>query len=146
MNIELHIDKNIDKEKIVIYAKNHSREITDIINELSQKNINQIIGYIGTEAFILDIENIWAFYTEENKVYAKIGEKKYRVKYKIYELEEKTNNKSFIKISNSEIINIHYIESLDLGMVGTIIFKFKDGSTTYASRRSIKKIKEFFNL
>ena len=146
MDIELHIDEKIDKEKIVVYAKYHSQEITDIINKLSKENINQIIGYIGTEVFILDIENIWTFYTEGNKVYAKIGKAIYRVKYKLYELENIIDNEIFIKISHSEIINIKYIESLNLGMAGTIIFKFKDGSTTYASRRSIKKIKENLNL
>ena len=146
MDIELKIDENIEKEKIVIYAKKHTQEIADIINKISMENNNQIVGYIDSKAFILNLENIWTFYTEGNKVYAKIGNKIYKIKYRIYELEEMIEGKSFIKISNSELLNIKHIDSLDLGKVGTVIFKFKDGSTTYASRRSIKKIKEFLKL
>ena len=146
MDIELKIDENIENEKIVIYAKKHTQEINDIINKISMENTDQIIGFIDSEVYILNIEDIWTFYTEQNKVYAKIHDKTYRIKHRIYELEEFLTGKAFIKISNSEIINIKYVESLDLGKAGTVIFKFKDGSTTYASRRSIKKIKEFLNL
>lgn len=146
MDIELVIDKNIEKEKIIIYAKQNSERITDIINKISMEDTNKIIGYIDTEIFILQIDEIWSFYVEENKVFAKINNKIYKVRYRIYELEEMLQNTSFIRISNSEIVNIKFIESLDMGKSGTIIFKFRDGSTTYSSRRSINKIKKYLKL
>ena len=146
MQIELKIDENIEKEKIVIYAKKHTEEISNIIDRISKEDKDRIVGYIDSEVFIIDLEKVWSFYTENNKVYAKVNDKIYRIKYRIYELEEIIKNKEFIKISNSEIVNLNYIESLDLGKIGTVVFKFKDGSTTYASRRSIKKIKDYLNL
>ena len=146
MDIELIVDENIEKEKVIIYAKQNSERITDLINKISIEDINKIIGYIDTEVFILQIDEIWSFYVEENKVFAKVNNKIYKIKYRIYELEEMLENSSFIRISNSEIVNIKFIQSLDMGKVGTIIFKFKDGSTTYASRRSINKIKKYLNL
>lgn len=146
MDIELIIDENFEKEKIVIYAKQKTEKITDIINRISMEDSSKIIGFIGTEVYILQTDNIWSFYIEDNKVYAKIKDKNYKIKYRIYELEEMLKDTSFIRISNSEIINLKAIESLDLGTSGTVIFKFKDGSTTYASRRSINKIKEYLNL
>ena len=146
MDIELIIDENVEKEKIVIYAKQHTEKITDIINKISIEDKFKIIGFIDTEVFILQTSDIWSFYIENNKVYAKTKDKLYKVKYRIYELEEMLKNTSFIRISNSEIINLKTIESLDLGSAGTVIFKFKDGSTTYASRRSISKIKNYLNL
>lgn len=146
MDIELIINKDIDKEKIIIYAKEQTQEINELINKISISDTSKIIGYIDTEIFILNKEDIWSFYTEEGKVYARIKNKVYRVKYRIYELEEILENTSFIRISNSEIINLKAIESLDLESAGTVIFKFKDGSTTYASRRSINKIKKYLNI
>lgn len=146
MDIELIVDENIEKEKVIIYAKQNSERITDLINKISIEDTSKIIGYIDTEAFILQIDDIWSFYVEENKVFAKVNNKTYKVKYRIYELEQMLENKSFIRISNSEIINIKFIQSLNMGNAGTIIFKFKDGSTTYASRRSINKIKKYLNL
>ena len=146
MDIELIIDENVEKEKIVIYAKQHTERITDIINKISIEDKSKIVGFIDTEVYILQIDNIWTFYIENNKVYAKTKDKIYKVKYRMYELEEMLKNTSFIRISNSEIINLKEIESLDLGIVGTVAFKFKDGSTTYASRRSINRIKDYLNL
>ena len=146
MDIELKIDENIEQEKIVIYAKKHTEEISNIIDRISKEDNSKIVGYIDSEVFIIEIAKVWSFYTEANKVFARINDKIYRIKYRLYEIEEIIKNKNFIKISNSEIVNINYIESLDLGKIGTVIFKFKDGSTTYASRRSIKKIKEYLNL
>ena len=146
MDIELVIDEEIEKEKIIIYAKNNNSQITEIINKITNNNDNTIIGYIESEAFILNVKDIWSFYTEDNKVYAKMSNKIYKIKYRVYEIEEMVKNFSFIRISNSEIVNIKKIESLNLGITGTVIFKFKDGSITYASRRSISKIKEYLNL
>lgn len=47
------------------------------------------------------------------------------------------------EISNSEIINFNKVENLDLNITGTIKITFKDKYVTYASRRNIKKIKEY---
>lgn len=146
MDIELIIDENIEKEKIVIHAKQNTEKITNIINKISMEDKSKVIGFIDTEVFILQINDIWSFYIENNRVYAKTKDKLYKVKYRMYELEEMLKNTSFIRISNSEIINLKAIESLDLGTAGTVIFKFKDGSTTYASRRSINRIKNYLNL
>lgn len=146
MDIELIIDENIEKERIVIHAKKNTEKIRDIINKISIEDNSKIIGFIDKEVFILQMEDIWSFYIEDNKAYAKTGDRTYKVKYRMYELEEMLNNTSFVRISNSEIINLRVIESLDLGSAGTVVFKFKDGSITYASRRSINKIKEYLNL
>lgn len=146
MDIELIIDQKIEKEKVVIYAKQNTEKIADIINKISLEDKSKIIGFIDTEVFILQINDIWSFYIENNKVYAKSKDKLYKIKYRMYELEEMLKNTSFIRISNSEIINLKTIESLNLGSTGTVIFKFKDGSTTYASRRSINKIKDYLKL
>lgn len=146
MEIELIIDEKIEKEKVVIYAKKNTDNIANIINKISMEDKSKIIGFIDKEVFILQINDIWSFFIENNKVYAKTKDKVYNVKYRIYELEEYLTNTSFIRISSSEIINLKTIESLNLGTAGTVIFKFKDGSTTYASRRSINKIKSYLNL
>ena len=70
----------------------------------------------------------------------------YISKSKLYELEEQIKEPSFIRISNSEIINFDKVENLDLNITGTIKLNFKSGYITYASRRNIKKIKEYLKI
>ena len=64
----------------------------------------------------------------------------------IYELEEKVKSKNFMRISNSEIINFKRVKSLDMSIIGTIAIRFESGDITYASRRNIKKIKEYLKM
>ena len=63
-----------------------------------------------------------------------------------YELEEMFEGTPFIRISNSEIVNFKYVESLDMSMSGTISIKLKTGGNSFVSRRYVNKIKEYLGL
>ena len=66
----------------------------------------------------------------------------FEVKLRLYELEEVLDSGSFVRISNSEIINLRRITAVDLSMTGTIRMTLEHEVTTYVSRRYVKKIKE----
>ncbi|PTI70268.1 LytTR family transcriptional regulator DNA-binding domain-containing protein [Staphylococcus succinus] len=55
-------------------------------------------------------------------------------------------NHHFIKISKSEIINIHYLDHLSMTTTGQIKIFFKNDIVTYSSRRYLKSIKERLEL
>ena len=84
-------------------------------------------------------------YSENGKVYAKTSKNSYLLKFRLYQLEEMLD-KNFIRISNSEIINIKKVKNLDFAMIGTIKINFINGTYTYASRRFIKKIKDYLKI
>ena len=52
----------------------------------------------------------------------------------------------FVRISNSEIINLKKVRHFDLQLAGTICVSLLDGSTSYVSRRYVAKIKEILGL
>ena len=56
------------------------------------------------------------------------------------------SKEKFLRISNSEIINFDKVKKINTKLLGTICINFKSGYQTYASRRYIKKIKEFLNI
>ena len=62
------------------------------------------------------------------------------------ELEEILPKKNFFRISNSEIINFDKVKKIDFKIYGNFVIHFYSGKTSYASRRYIKKIKEFLGL
>ena len=64
----------------------------------------------------------------------------------LYELEGKLDRHTFVRISNSEIVNLRKVAALDLSLTGTIRLKLTDGTVCYASRRYVKKIKEALGL
>ena len=70
----------------------------------------------------------------------------YALKFRMYELEEKLDKNCFVRISNSEIINLKKVKSFDLSLTGTICVKMKNGRVTYASRRYVSKIKQVLGI
>lgn len=147
MKIELEIDKNINEPVVKIHTNELNSEIKQLINIIEQYDNNEkIIGYIDDKAFILNKNEIESIYAEDNKVYAIIDNKKYRIKKKLYELEEMLNGTSFVRISNSEIANFNKVESMDIKGSTLIILKYKSGEVTYVSRRNVHKIKEYLNI
>ena len=143
MNYKIFIDKE-QKEEIIVYA----RESGDLVRKIEELLINEefnLLGFSDAQAIKLNIENIFCFVTEKNKVYAIYENERFKVKYRIYQLEELLPD-NFIKINQSTIANINLIEKFSASPYGTLCVKFKNGYTDYVSRRNIKKVKERFGL
>ncbi len=145
------INSNISKEykeesiEIKICASELTQEIKNIIEKVQEignkKDI--IIGRKGNTISIIEIKNIIKIYSKEQNNFCKTTEGEYQIKKKLYELEQELDNNYFIRISNSCIINIRYVECFDLGMVGNIVVNFKDKTKEYVSKRRISKILKF---
>ena len=145
MKVEVVIDKKIEEPKVVIHANELSEEINDLVESLISNENLKIIGIANNRKFFLNKKEIESFYAEDNKTYARIGENKYRINYKLYELEDLLQNTDFVRISNSEIVNFNNIDSFSY-QDGTIYIYFKSGKHTYVSRRYIPKIKKYLKM
>ena len=61
-------------------------------------------------------------------------------------VEVKLDRHTFVRISNSEIINLKKVTALDLTLAGTIKMTLQGGTVCWVSRRYVKKIKEALEL
>lgn len=147
MKIELKLDKTIDETKVVIYAKESNDDLRDLISKLQllEKN-TKLIGYLQDKIYILDKDEIETFYAENNNVYARVKNQNYKIKQKLYELEEQLKGSSFIRISHSEIANFNKVENLEIQGSRLIILKFQSKQITYVSRRYVSKIKQYLKV
>lgn len=131
-------------EEVVIYAREKTKLIYDIEN-LINDNAFELIGYSGYEAVNLRTDEVVCFLVEEGKVYAITDKNRFRLKSRLYQLEE-TLPENFVKINQSCIANIKKIERFDTSVSGTLLIKFKNGYKDYVSRRQMKAVKERFGL
>lgn len=146
MNLEININKDEENERIVIFAREMTEELQNIVQYLENAlHDTKLYGKKDDEIYPLDIEKIIRFYTENKQIYVEILSDSYKVGKRLYELE-KLLPKHFIRISQSEIINIHYIKKLKQEINGFIKISFKNGKTTFSSRRYVKIIKEALQL
>ena len=146
MKVEVKLDPNCTETKIEIHTSQMNEEISNLMKQLDVKTDNKIIVWKEGKIYILELNAIETIYSNLGKVYVRANNNEYISKSKLYELEEQIKEPSFIRISNSEIINFNKVENLDLSITGTIKINFKSEYVTYASRRNIKKIKEYLKI
>ena len=145
MQVEIKIDDSCIEPKVIITDKVND-EINDILNTLSSKTPEVITGFYNDLAEILSPEDIIRIYAAGGKTFASVSKKEYILRQRLYELEEQLTKHSFVRISNSEIINLERVTAVDLSLAGTIRMTLDDKVVSYVSRRHVKKIKEVLNL
>lgn len=146
MDIEIKVDSNFTKPKIVVYTNEINEQISNIIDSISSIHNGKLMAYKDETLFILNQKEIETIYSENGKVYIRCNNELYIIKHRLYELESILDKKIFVRISNSEIVNFNDVKNIDCSIIGTMILNFKSGNKTYASRRYIPKIKEFLEL
>ncbi len=70
----------------------------------------------------------------------------YLLRMRLYEAEERLDQTRFVRISNSEIINLKMAKRFDLSFSGTICVNLAGGQTAYVSRRYVAKIKRLLGI
>ena len=88
----------------------------------------------------MDPDAIVKIYAEDSKVFAQTDKWMYQIRLRLYEAEERLDSSKFVRISNSEIVNLKKVKSLDLSFVGTICMELSNGTVSYVSRRYVSKI------
>lgn len=127
-------------EDIVLIAREKSPTLLKIEAILSESE-RTVFGYAEDRVVRLAIAQITAFTVEDAKVYALTAEGKFRVKDRLYRLEEVFAD-TFVKINQSCLVNIAHIERFDATIGGALSVTLKGGYRDYISRRQLRTVKE----
>lgn len=146
MQIEVKIDEKCEELKILIVTNKMTEQVEELLKKLSAAQTEAIVGFKEDSAEILQQEEIIRIFSSNQKVYAQTKQGEYVLKLRLYELEERLNQNVFVRISNSEIINLKKLVKMDLSFSGTIGVKLLGNVTTYVSRRYVAKIKEVLGI
>ena len=148
--MEIKVRTNISNEfqdiEVCINAPERNEEVQRLENELLSKQnrvIKNIMGIQNNDIFIINISDVIVFFSEEKNNFCKTKDGVYKIKEKLYYLEEVLPEKYFIRISNSAIININHVKCFNTSLIGKIIVKFKDGSEEIVSKRKTSEIMKF---
>lgn len=143
MKVEIVINKECE-EKVVIYTHEKTQLVNEIEELIGNYNVD-LIGYADDIAIKLSLGEIYCFLTEDNKVFAMTEKGKYRLKYRLYQIEENLDN-NFVKINQSCIANIKKIDQFVSTIGGSLTVVLKNGYKDYVSRRNLKNVKERLGL
>ena len=143
MRVKIEIDKSLREPETVIRTAEVTEEVL-LIQRLLEAD--GLIGYRDGEIVPISMGSLLRVYTEDQKVFAQTADGIYQLRQRMYVLEELLDRSVFLRISNAEIVNSRAILRLDLSVSGTIGVELLGGIRTFASRRYVKKIREFFRM
>lgn len=146
MQIEIKIDSEFKEPKAVIFTDKVTDEITELVRQLSDERSSIIAGFKDGTAELLELNDIFRIYSSNDKVYAETANGTFTLRLRLYEAEQRLDSQIFVRISNSEIINLKKVTNFDLSFVGTICVKLSNGTITYVSRRYVAKIKQILGI
>ena len=142
MKVEIKIDDSYIEPKILILTAAMTEDVNLILNKLSENTPQVISGCKNEKIEVIEQEDLIRIYAGSGKVFAVTEKGEYTVRFRLYEIEKRLNHNQFVRISNSEIINLKKVNNFDLSFTGTIRVELTNGTAAYVSRRYVSKIKK----
>ena len=146
MQVEIRIDSTVREPKVIVVTDRMTDEVNEIVRKISETEPTMLAGFREDTVTVLDPEEIYRIYAANGKVFAVTAKAEYSLRMRLYEVEERFRGSSFVRISNSEIINLKAVRSFDLSLAGTIRVALKNEEAAYVSRRYVAKIKEALGM
>ena len=146
MQVEIKIDDSYTEPKIIILTASMTEDINNLMQKLSDDNPRIISGSRNGKIEVLEQSDLVRVYSGNGKVFSVTNIGEYILRLRLYEADGRLNPSQFVRISNSEIINLKKVKNFDLSLTGTIYVELMNGTTTYVSRRYVSKIKKILGM
>lgn len=146
MQIEIKIDPLYEEPKVVVLTASMTEEVHSLVGKLSEKSPSVISGSRDGMITVLEENDLIKVYAGNGKVFAVTDHGEYSIKLRLYEIEKRLDPQRFVRISNSEIVNLKKVKNFDLSFTGTICVELINNTVTYVSRRYVSKIKKILGI
>lgn len=147
MKVHIHLDPACAEPTVTITAARLTPQLQALAQRLESEDRGRLLGWQGEQATPLDSAAITRFYAQDRGVFCQdTAGVTYALRLRLYEVEEALNPHQFVRISNSELVNLRQITALDLSLSGTIRLTLAGGGVSFVSRRNVKNIKQALGL
>lgn len=140
------VEKGLEYEGLCYYFKmNHLDQLIEYLNKLDSQG-EWIIGYKDEKIMKIDIHHIIYIEGFSKEAYVYTYNDEYKIKEKLYELEERLKQFGFIRINKSIIINIHEIKYIIPEIYNRYSIYMNNGLVLVLSRSYMKAFKEYLRI
>lgn len=143
MKIDIDIDKRYEEIQVILRSNEMNDETIEILEKLKTTKNKYILGKSDKKVYIVDVKDIYFFYSENQKVFVETEDFRYEVDERLYEIEDNFKNTSFIRVSKFSIVNLNKVKNIDMSFSGNLTINFINGKKESISRRYISKIKDY---
>ena len=144
VEIEVVLDERYADPLVTIRTKSNTQQVENIIcaiEDASHSDFPQIAAVKDDVVMFVSQRDIVRVHTEGRKIVIQTEDEIYTVKRTLAGLEDVLNSARFLRISQSEIINLYKVKSFDFNLAGTIGVEFGFGIKSWVSRSRVKQIK-----
>ena len=146
MKVSLNIDTDFKETKVIIETPTLDDSVQEVLDFIKGRDTEFLVGKVDEMQHILKPQDILFFHTENESVFAVNASGSFKLKEKLYELEEILPSTKFIRLSKSVIANLHELSRFEASFNGTLCVYFKSGAKEYVSRTYVSAIKEALKM
>ncbi len=141
MHVIVEQQKNLTKDKVVIYCREENPEI---------RKIKGYIKNIGTKLcvssefknIIIEPDEIYYIESVDKKTFVYLKDKVMESSLKLYEIEDKFRELTFFRANKSTIVNVMYIKDISILLNRNLLLKLENKDKVIISRRNAKDFKK----
>ena len=147
MKVKVQIDPSLEEPIVILRFPSPTEEVEELARRLQGEALPQpFTVYREREPVKVSRSMVLRFFAEDKGVSCQTGKGVFAVRQRLYELEEELAGTRFVRVSNSEIVNLDRVTGLDLTLAGTIKMTLEGGTVCWVSRRYVKRIKQVLGL
>lgn len=139
--IECEEDNELE---IVIRCNKIDDEVRRIISLFEDKQF--IIGKLDSRSYQIKMDNIYYFEVNEDRAFIYCKDKVYETNLRLYELEKKLDERLFVRISKSIILNLSKLENIRALLNGRYEAVLINNERLIITRHYVSSFKEKFGM
>ena len=142
MKLRIEISDELTENEVIIRCSRMDENVHKLQAFVKDLGSPFIVFYKGQQEFFLPLNDILFFETEGERVYAHTANDAFRVKYKLYELEEMLP-RNFARASKGTIVNTSKIYAINRQLTSSSQVKFTNThKQIYISRHYFNTLKD----
>jgi two-component system, LytTR family, response regulator len=100
----------------------------------------------GERCWIVELANVFLLESEGNYTRLCFGAERPLVRRSLNSLEEQLDPAVFFRASRRQVVNLKWIQKLDMGIAGTLTVTLRGGRTVEISRRQAARLREILSI
>lgn len=142
MKLRIEFHDGMTEAEVIVRCSSVDADVTKLQEFIKGAKSPQLTFYKGDSEFYLPLEHILFFETDGEQIYAHTTDDAYRVRKRLYELEE-ILPRMFVRVAKGTIVNTQHIFAINRSLTGASQVCFAGThKQIYASRHYYAALKE----
>ncbi|GEQ32627.1 LytTR family DNA-binding domain-containing protein [Marinilactibacillus psychrotolerans] len=145
MKLKLVEDKSLKEAWIDITYNIFDRRIQKIIDVVETSRV-QLVGKIKDHGYVIDSFDVCYIESVDNCTFLYTESEVFENREKLYALENKLKNTTFVRISKSVLLNMDYLESVRPLTNYRLEANLENKEKLVINRHYVKEVKQYLNI